>query len=95
MFVAKSLHSKFLSTELQDIKAGLSMAAVLHHYGLKPDKHDRLHCPFHPDKTPSLQIYPKTNTFCCFSGNCTAGQAVHGIERAGKGGANGQGVQLL
>jgi len=32
-----------------------------------------LHCPFHDDKTPSMQIYPKTNTFCCFSSNCTAG----------------------
>jgi DNA primase len=59
--------------ELKEIKALLSMEAVLHHYGLNPDKHDRLHCPFHPDKTPSLQIYPKTNTWCCFSGNCTAG----------------------
>ena len=30
-------------------------------------------CPFHPDKTPSLQIYPQTNTCCCFSSNCRAG----------------------
>src|SRR6185437_4185352 len=30
-------------------------------------------CPFHPDKTPSLQVYPKTNSWCCFSSNCTAG----------------------
>lgn len=59
--------------EITEIKALLSIEAVLQHYGLKPDKHDRLHCPFHPDKTPSLQVYPKTNTFCCFSSNCTAG----------------------
>jgi DNA primase len=59
--------------ELKEIKALLSMETVLGHYGLKPDKHDRLLCPFHPDKTPSLQIYPKTNTYCCFSSNCTAG----------------------
>src|SRR6202012_5031647 len=59
--------------ELKEIKALLSMTTVLNHYGLKPDKNDRLHCPFHPDKTPSLQIYPKTNTFCCFSSNCMAG----------------------
>ncbi|MES1250314.1 MAG: CHC2 zinc finger domain-containing protein, partial [Chitinophaga rupis] len=59
--------------ELKEIKALLSIETVLHHYGLKPDKHDRLLCPFHPDKTPSLQIYPQTNTFCCFSSNCTAG----------------------
>jgi DNA primase len=30
-------------------------------------------CQFHPDKTPSLQIYPATNTYCCFSSNCNAG----------------------
>ena len=59
--------------EIKEIKAQLSIETVLRHYGLKPDKNDRLLCPFHPDKTPSLQIYPKTNTFCCFSSNCTAG----------------------
>jgi DNA primase len=46
--------------EICDIKAQLSIATVLGHYGLKPDRHDRLLCPFHPDKTPSLQVYPKT-----------------------------------
>lgn len=32
-----------------------------------------LRCPFHEDRTPSFQIYPKTNTYCCFSSNCKAG----------------------
>jgi DNA primase len=59
--------------EIAEIKSRLPIDQVLQHYGLKPDPHDRLHCPFHPDKTPSLQIYPKTNTYCCFSSNCTAG----------------------
>ena len=59
--------------ELKEIKQRLSITEVLHHYSLKPDNNHRLHCPFHPDKTPSLQIYPKTNTYCCFSSNCTAG----------------------
>src|SRR5450432_4082730 len=59
--------------ELKEIKQRLSITEVLQHYGLKPDNSHRLHCPFHPDKTPSLQIYPKTNTFCCFSSNCAAG----------------------
>jgi DNA primase len=59
--------------EIPEIKRQLPIDQVLQHYGLKPDKHDRLLCPFHPDKTPSLQIYPKTNTFCCFSSNCDAG----------------------
>jgi DNA primase len=59
--------------EIAEIKQQLGIGQVLEHYGLKADPHDRLHCPFHPDKTPSLQVYPKTNTFCCFSSNCTAG----------------------
>ena len=59
--------------EIPEIKKLLPIGTVLSHYNLKPDKNDRLHCPFHPDKTPSLQIYPKTNTYCCFSSNCTAG----------------------
>ena len=37
---------------------------------LKPDKNLRLHCPFHEDKTPSLQVYYKTHTAYCFSSNC-------------------------
>jgi DNA primase len=59
--------------DIQDIKRRLSINQVLGHYGLTPDKNHRLHCPFHPDKTPSLQIYPATNTYCCFSSNCQAG----------------------
>src|SRR5690606_39629024 len=59
--------------ELKEIKQRLTIGQVLDHYGLKADKNNRLVCPFHPDKTPSLQIYPATNTYCCFSSNCTAG----------------------
>ena len=32
------------------------MAAVLSHYHLKPDKKLRLCCPFHEDRTPSMQV---------------------------------------
>jgi len=59
--------------EIAEIKRQLGIDQVLHYYGLKPDKHDRLHCPFHPDRTPSLQVYPTTHTWCCFSSNCSAG----------------------
>ncbi len=59
--------------EISDIKQQLTIGQVLQHYGLKPDKSNRLVCPFHNDKTPSMQIYPITNTYCCFSSNCTAG----------------------
>lgn len=59
--------------EIIEIKQWLPLAEVIAHYGLRPDKHERLLCPFHNDTTPSLQLYPKTDTFCCFSSNCNAG----------------------
>ena len=57
------------------------MAIVLQHYGLKPDKHLRLNCPFHEDKTPSMQVYYKTHTAYCFSSNCpTYGKSLDVID---------------
>lgn len=60
--------------EIQEIKARLSISTVLQHYGLAADKNQRLNCPFHEDRTPSMQVYEKTNTVYCFSSNCT----IHG-----------------
>ena len=57
--------------DIPTIKTQLTLKTVLAHYGLKPDKHLRLHCPFHQDKTPSLQVYYKTHTCYCFSSNCS------------------------
>ncbi len=59
--------------EIKEIKGRLTILEVLQHYNLQADKNNMLCCPFHNDKTPSLQIYPNTNTFCCFSSNCKAG----------------------
>jgi len=58
--------------EIPEIKTLLKLPEVLRYYGLKPDKNHRLHCPFHEDKTPSLQVYYKTQTCYCFSSNCKA-----------------------
>ncbi|WP_126243475.1 CHC2 zinc finger domain-containing protein [Chitinophaga rhizosphaerae] len=67
--------------DISEIKQSLPLAQVLTHYGLKPDKHARLHCPFHADKTPSLQVYYKTQTCFCFSSNCkTHGKALDVID---------------
>ena len=67
--------------EIFEIKAQLTLARVLQHYGLKPDKHLRLRCPFHDDKTPSLQVYYKTHTAYCFSSNCkTHGKSLDVID---------------
>ena len=59
--------------EIKDIKNKLSLTDVLKHYHFESDRNQRLCCPWHEDKTPSLQIYPKTNTWTCFSSNCSAG----------------------
>jgi DNA primase len=68
--------------DIKDIKAQLSITQVLQHYGLRTDKNNKLCCPFHEDKSPSLQIYPQTNTYCCFSANCKAatGDAIQFIQ---------------
>ena len=57
------------------------MSTVLHYYGLKTDKHSKLNCPFHEDKTPSMQVYYKTQTAYCFSSNCkTHGKSIDVID---------------
>ncbi len=67
--------------ELTALKEQLTLAQVLRYYGLKPDKHLRLHCPFHEDKTPSMQVYYKTHTAYCFSSHCTThGKAIDVID---------------
>ena len=67
--------------EITAIKQQLTLSQVLQYYNLKPDKHLRLCCPFHEDKTPSLQLYYKTHTAYCFSTNCkTAGKAIDVID---------------
>jgi DNA primase len=52
--------------QIADIKQKLTILEVLAHYNLKPNKNNLLCCPFHKDKTPSLQLYPETNTYNCF-----------------------------
>jgi len=67
--------------EIAQIKQQLTIQTVLAHYGLKADKNQKLCCPFHEDKTPSMQVYPKTNTVYCFSANCpTHGKAIDVID---------------
>jgi DNA primase len=67
--------------DIKDIKNRLTIAEVVKYYGLKADKQNRLKCPFHEDKTPSLQLYYKTQTAFCFSTNCTThGKAMDVID---------------
>ena len=53
--------------EIKEIKNRLSILSVLASYNLKPNKNNLINCPFHNDKTASLQIYSRTNSFYCFA----------------------------
>ena len=67
--------------EITEIKSQLTLAQVLHYYHLKPNKQLQLNCPFHNDKTPSMQVYYKTHTAYCFSSNCkTHGKSLDVID---------------
>ncbi len=67
--------------EIAEIKTRLPLSQVLKYYHLKPDKQLRLNCPFHDDKTPSMQVYYKTHTAYCFSSNCkTHGKSLDVID---------------
>jgi DNA primase catalytic core len=75
------IFSKYFSMQITEIKLQLSIQAVLTHYNLRPDNNKRLCCPFHNDKTPSMQVYPETDTVFCFSSNCKLhGKAIDAID---------------
>ena len=67
--------------EIAKIKEQLTLSQVLRYYHLKPNKQLQLNCPFHDDKTPSMQVYYKTHTAYCFSSNCqTHGKSLDVID---------------
>lgn len=81
IFASDTKPKKFSTMEIQQIKTQLSILQVLTSYNLTPDKNNRLRCPFHNDKTPSMQVYPDTNTVYCFSSKCKLhGKAIDQID---------------
>jgi len=58
---------------IPEIKERLRVTEVLAKYGLSVKKGNMIHCPFHDDKTPSMQVYLDTDSLYCFSGNCEHG----------------------
>lgn len=67
--------------EISQIKQQLSITKILDYYGIKSVRNKRINCPFHADKTPSMQVYENTNTVYCFSSNCkTHGKAIDQID---------------
>jgi len=60
--------------EIHELKSRLNILEVASHLGIRVDmRTKRAHCPFHNDKTPSLQFSKEKNICTCFSTNCTVG----------------------
>ncbi len=67
--------------QIPEIRARLTLSKVLTHYNWKPDGRGRMRCPFHEDKSPSMQTYPETGTVYCFAGGCrTHGRSLDVID---------------
>ena len=60
----------FSQMEIKSIKEQLSITEILNYYDLKI-KNKHINCPFHEDKTPSMQIFLDSNSVRCYSGNCS------------------------
>jgi DNA primase len=59
--------------EIQDLKTRLSILEVADRLDIRVDKQGKALCPFHDDKTPSLQFSREKNICTCFSSKCDAG----------------------
>ena len=60
-----------VSYRSERIKAALDIERVFSFYGYEPNRQGFVSCPFHSERTASLKIYPKSNSFYCFG--CGAG----------------------
>ncbi len=71
--------------EISEIKQNLTLAQILQHYGLKP-KNSMLNCPFHEDKTASLQVNLTKNFYKCHACGAKGDQIqwVQDYEKLGK-----------
>ncbi|OEK08206.1 hypothetical protein A8C32_01710 [Flavivirga aquatica] len=56
--------------DIQNIKSQLTITEVLAYYNLQIKK-KHVNCPFHEDKTPSMQVFLDSNSVYCYSGNCS------------------------
>ncbi len=58
---------------IQEIKQNLQITEVAKALGIQINSQDKACCPFHADKTPSLQFSKEKQIATCFSSNCDAG----------------------
>ncbi len=53
------------------IKKAVDMRQVVEHYGIRVDERGWCACPFHPDRHPSMKLFPDGKGYYCFT--CGAG----------------------
>lgn len=63
---SKYAQNIFINMHISDIRQQLDILGLVQQYGLQPNRNNMIKCPFHEDDRPSLQLYPKTNTWHCF-----------------------------
>jgi DNA primase len=59
--------------EISALKQQLTILEVADRLQITVDKQGKALCPFHDDKTPSLQFSKEKNICTCFSSKCDAG----------------------
>lgn len=59
--------------DIQALKNKLDIIEIAHSLGIKTDKNLKALCPFHGEKTASLQFSREKQICTCFSSKCTAG----------------------
>ena len=65
---------------IHEVKNRVNIQEIAEYYGYTPNRQHKICCPFHSEKTPSLQIDEKKNMFYCF-GCQTGGDSIKFIEK--------------
>jgi DNA primase len=65
LFCATTQIKNLSTMEIIQIKENLSFTQILEHYDLKLNKNGMILCPFHEDKTPSLQVNLEKHYYKC------------------------------
>ncbi|HUH73687.1 MAG TPA: CHC2 zinc finger domain-containing protein [Chitinophagales bacterium] len=59
--------------DIKALKSQLEITHIAEQLGIRVGKNDKSLCPFHDDKSPSLQFSRDKQIATCFSSNCNAG----------------------
>ena len=61
----KTAYQSTRSNIFADVKAAVTTRQMAEHYGLRPDRHGMVCCPFHGDKHPSMKVDARFHCFAC------------------------------